>query len=224
MTRAPRPMTMQSPESAALQVGVQALGLELSDEQLRNLLAYLALIDKWNRVYNLTAVRGRAEMLSLHLLDSLAVVAPLRRHLGGAPARVLDVGSGAGLPGVVLAIVMPELAVTCVDTVGKKASFIRQVATELSLRNLKAEHARVEALKIPAVDVVTSRAFASLPDFTQLTRQHLGPNAVWMAMKGKQPSDELVGLPKDISVFHVEQLQVPGLDAERCLVWMRPSP
>lgn len=217
-------MTMQPPEWAVLQAGVHALGLELSDEQLRSLLAYLALIDKWNRVYNLTAVRDRTEMLSLHLLDSLAVVAPLRRHLGGAPARVLDVGSGAGLPGVVLAIVMPELGVTCVDTVGKKASFIRQVATELSLRNLKAEHARVEALKIASVDVVTSRAFASLSDFTQLTRQHLGSNAVWMAMKGKQPSDELAGLPKDISVFHVEQLQVPGLDVERCLVWMRPTP
>ena len=217
-------MTMQPPEWAVLQAGVHALGLELSDEQLRSLLAYLALIDKWNRVYNLTAVRDRTEMLSLHLLDSLAVVAPLRRHLGGAPARVLDVGSGAGLPGVVLAIVMPELGVTCVDTVGKKASFIRQVATELSLRNLKAEHARVEALKIAPVDVVTSRAFASLSDFTQLTRQHLGSNAVWVAMKGKQPSDELAGLPKDISVFHVEQLQVPGLDVERCLVWMRPTP
>ena len=215
---------MQSPESQALAVGLDALGLTLDASQQSALLAYLALIAKWNKVYNLTAVRDPAEMLTMHLLDSLAVVSPLTRHLGDRPARVLDVGSGAGLPGVVLAIALPQLMVTCVDTVGKKASFIQQVAGELKLRNLSAQHARVESLEIPTVDVVTSRAFASLSDFTLLTAKHLRPDAVWMAMKGKRPLDEEAELPTSIEVFHVEQLKVPGLDAERCLLWMRHAP
>ncbi len=222
--RAPCPATMQQPDAEVLQLGAQALGVALDEAQLTALLGYLALIDKWNRVYNLTAVRDRAEMVTLHLLDSLAIVPPLRRQLGERPARLLDVGSGAGLPGVVLAIAMPELVVTCVDTVGKKASFIRQVGAELGLRQLQAEHARVEQLKLPPVDVVTSRAFASLRDFTALSRQHLKPDGVWMAMKGKLPSDERQDLAADVAVFHVEQVTVPGLDAERCLVWMRAVP
>ena len=213
---------MQSPESHALATGLDTLGLPLDASQQSALLAYLALIGKWNKVYNLTAVRDPAEMLTVHLLDSLATVQPLARHLGGRTARVLDVGSGAGLPGVVLAIALPHVTVTCVDTVGKKASFIQQVANELKLRNLSAQHARVEALSIPPVDVVTSRAFASLLDFTSLTARHLDQDAVWMAMKGKRPSDEVANLPAGIDVFHVEQLSVPCLNAERCLVWMRP--
>jgi len=200
-----------------------ALGLELLPSQCDLLTRYLALIAKWNRVYNLTAVRDMAEMQSLHLLDSLAAVPPLHRHLAGRAARVLDVGSGAGLPGVVLAITHPEWTVTCVDTVGKKASFIRQVGAELGLRNLLSEHARVEALKTAPVDVVTSRAFASLADFTAWTRHHLKRDGVWMAMKGKVPSEEMAALPEGVSVFHVEQLTVPGLEAERCLVWMRDA-
>ena len=212
---------MQSPEPHALAAGLDALGLALDASQQSSLLAYLSLIAKWNKVYNLTAVRDPAEMLTMHLLDSLAVVSPLTRHLGDRPARVLDVGSGAGLPGVVLAIALPQLTVTCVDTVGKKASFIQQVAGELKLRNLSAQHARVESLEIAPVDVVTSRAFASLSDFTSLTGKHLGPDSVWMAMKGKRPLTEEAELPSSIDVFHVEQLNVPGLDAERCLVWMR---
>jgi len=215
---------MQPPESQALAVGLAALKLSLDEGQQSALLAYLALIGKWNKVYNLTAVRDPAEMLTLHLLDSLSVVEPLRRHVGNRPARVLDVGSGAGLPGVVLAIALPQLQVTCVDTVGKKASFIQQVASELRLRNLSAQHARVESMKIDPVDVVTSRAFASLVDFTNLTSHHLQPSGVWMAMKGKAPADETAALPPSVDVFHVEQLVVPGLDAERCLVWMRQRP
>ena len=215
---------MQPPESQALAAGLVALNLSLDDGQQSALLAYLALIGKWNRVYNLTAVRDPAEMLTLHLLDSLSVVAPLRRHVGDRPARVLDVGSGAGLPGVVLAIALPQLQITCVDTVGKKASFIQQVASELRLRNLSAQHARVESMKIDPVDVVTSRAFASLGDFTNLTKHHLLPSGVWMAMKGKAPAEETAALPPSVDVFHVEQLVVPGLDAERCLVWMRQRP
>ncbi|MBC7992785.1 MAG: 16S rRNA (guanine(527)-N(7))-methyltransferase RsmG [Rhizobacter sp.] len=207
-----------------LKQGGQALGLPLSDAQSDSLLAYQALLLKWNQVYNLTAVRKPAEMLTHHLLDSLAALPPLMRHLGDRPARLLDVGSGGGLPGVVLAIMLPSLDVTCVDTVGKKTSFIRQASAELKLPNLSAAHARVEDLRLKPFDVITSRAFASLADFTRLTRQLLGDDGVWMAMKGKDPAEEITALPREWDVFHVEQLTVPGLDAERCLVWIRRSP
>jgi 16S rRNA (guanine527-N7)-methyltransferase len=152
----------------------------------------------------------------------LAVVAPLSRQLRKRPARLLDVGSGGGLPGVVLAALMPELDVTCVDTVGKKAAFIRQAGVELGLRNLRAEHNRVETLRAEPFDVVSSRAFASLTDFVRLTHRHLGESGVWMAMKGKRPDDEIAALPADVHVFHVEPLNVPEMGAERCLVWLRP--
>lgn len=207
----------------ALQSGLTKLGLPLSPTQVDRLLAYQTLIAKWNRVYNLTAVRNPEEMLTHHLLDSLAVVPALTARFGAErPFRLLDVGAGAGLPGVVVAIALPQAQVTCVDTVAKKASFIRQVAVELDLKNLRAEHARVEALPPQQADVVTSRAFASLADFVALTRQHLRAGGVWMAMKGKIPEAEAAELPEDVAVFHVEPLTVPGLDAERCLVWMRP--
>lgn len=203
-----------------LQNAASTLGLDLSDTQLDQLLAYLALLQKWNKVYNLTAVRDPAQMLSHHLIDSLSVIAPLRRH--GAPARLMDVGAGGGLPGVVIAICCPGTDVTCVDAVAKKATFIQQVAAELKLPNLHGVHSRVEALDARPFGVITSRAFASLADFTSLTRRHLAEGAVWMAMKGQHPSDELAALPADVDVFHVEQLDVPGLDAQRCIVWMRP--
>jgi 16S rRNA (guanine527-N7)-methyltransferase len=183
---------------------------------------YLSLLVKWNAAYNLTAVRDPAQMRVQHLADCLAVIEPLRRQLGrGRPARVLDVGSGGGLPGVLLAIGEPLWDVTCVDAVGKKAAFIRQVAAELALPNLHAEHARVEALRGQLFDVITSRAFASLADFTDLTRALLAPGGVWMAMKGKRPDDELAALPPDVTAFHVEPLSVLGLPAERCLIWMQ---
>lgn len=203
-----------------LHAGVAALGLTLDEGRHERLLAYLDLLAKWNRVYNLTAVREPAQMLTHHLLDSLAVLAPLRRHTGGAPARLLDVGSGGGLPGVVLAITCPELAVTCVDTVAKKASFIQHAAGALGLKNLRGLHARVESVQ-ERFDVVASRAFASLADFVGSSRQALAGQGVWMAMKGKRPDDELAALPAFAEVFHVEPLAVPGLDAERCLVWLR---
>jgi 16S rRNA (guanine527-N7)-methyltransferase len=230
----PPPQQAHHPLAEGLSQGLKALGLLLSPAQERQLLDYVDLIQKWNKVYNLTAVRDPAEMLTHHLLDSLAVVAPLRHHTQGLPARVLDVGSGAGLPGTVLAIVCPELAVICVDTVGKKAAFIQQTAVTLKLPNLQGVHTRVEELKAEPFDVVTSRAFSSLVDFVALTRFHVkqavtgnaatqvGEGAgVWMAMKGKHPADELAALPKDVAMFHVEPLDVPGLAAERCLVWMR---
>jgi 16S rRNA (guanine527-N7)-methyltransferase len=215
---------MSNPLRPALEAGLVKLGLALSPQQVDQLLAYQALIAQWNKVYNLTAVRDPQEMLTHHLLDSLAAVPPLLRQTEGQALSVLDVGSGGGLPGVVLAIVCPHLTVHCVDTVAKKAAFVQQVAASLKLPNLRGIHARVESLKAEAgqgYDVVCSRAFASLVDFTTWSRAALKPGAVWMAMKGKHPGDELAALPSDVEVFHVEQLQVPGLDAERCIVWMR---
>jgi len=198
-----------------------AVGVVLEDATAARLLRFLGLLQRWNATYNLTAVRDPVQMQAQHLNDCLAVIAPLRRHLPNG-GRVLDVGSGGGLPGAVIAIVCPEIDVTCVDTVGKKAAFVRQAAAELELPNLRAEHARVEALKSAPFDVITARAFASLVDFVRLTQPLLGSDGVWMAMKGKRPDDEIKALPPYIDVFHVEQLTVPDLHAERCLVWMRP--
>lgn len=210
------------PLADRLRAGAAALGVNFDTRQQQQLLDYLGLIAKWNRVYNLTAIRDPSDMLTQHVLDCLAVVGPLQRELGDRAFRVLDVGSGAGLPGVVIATALPAATVTCVDTVAKKATFVRQVAAELKLANLHAAHARVEAMTPAAADVITSRAFASLHDFVSLTRPHLAPGGRWMAMKGKPSADELASLGDDLEVFHVEQLNVPGLDAERCLVWARP--
>jgi len=204
-----------------LRAGAAELGLDVSLTQLEQLMAYLDLIQKWNKVYNLTAVRDAQEMLTHHLLDSLTAIAPLVRHTQGQPAKVLDVGSGGGLPGIVLAICRPELDVSCVDTVGKKAAFIQQVAATLKLPNLLGIHARVETLTGP-FDVICCRAFASLPDFVNWSRGALAEQGVWMAMKGKHPQSEIDGLPADVNVFHVEPLTVPGLDVERCMVWLKP--
>ena len=215
------------PSLEALQHGAVALGLDLTQEQLGRLLDYLNLLQKWGKVYNLTAVRQAGEMLTHHLLDSMAVISPLQRQLAELsrtnPVRLLDVGSGAGLPGVVVAVCCPEIDVSCVDTVAKKAAFIQQAALSLQLPNLRAIHARVESLP-GAYDVVVSRAFASLADFTQLSVQSLAPNGVWLAMKGKLPETEMAALPVSIQVFHVEQIAVPGLNAERCLMWMKHRP
>ncbi len=217
---------MNHPLEAGLRNSLRALDLSLSDAQLVQLLAYLDLIQKWTRVYNLTAVRDPAEMLTHHLLDSLAVIAPLRRQLKtmerGQGARLLDVGSGAGLPGVVIAICCPELSVSCVDTVAKKAAFIRQAAAALRLPNLRGLHARVETLS-EGYDIVCSRAFAPLTDFTAWSAAALAAGGVWLAMKGKHPAEEIAALPPTVQAFHVEQLAVPGLEAERCIVWMRPA-
>ena len=205
-----------------LLAAARQLDLQMEDSRADRLLGFLDLLQRWNATYNLTAVRDPAEMLTQHLVDCLAVIEPIRRVLGSGPQRLLDVGSGGGLPGVVIAVMSPEHQVVCVDTVGKKAAFVRQVAAELRLQNLHGEHARVENLRLPQFNVITSRAFASLVDFVNLSRRHLAPGGVWMAMKGKRPDPEIAALPADIDVFHVEQLDVPGLAAERCLVWMRP--
>jgi 16S rRNA (guanine527-N7)-methyltransferase len=220
------------PLESTLRQGAQALGLALSEVQITQLLDYQALIQKWTQVYNLTAVRDPAEMMTHHLLDSLAVILPLRAmqaRLARAdgqvspttPTRLLDVGSGAGLPGVVIAICCPDIAVDCVDTVAKKAAFVQQAAVALKLSNLRGLHARVENLtdKYP---IISARAFASLVDFTRWSQAALAEQGVWLAMKGKHPADEIAALPAETQVFHVEPLQVPGLDAERCIIWLRP--
>ena len=211
---------VQDTLQASLREGLSELDLELEDIQVARLLDYLDLLQKWTRVYNLTAVRDPAEMLTHHLLDSLSVVAPLRRHIGEQSTWLLDVGSGAGLPGAVIAICCPQVRVDCVDSVAKKAAFIQQAAATLKLANLRGLHSRVENLSGP-YDVVTSRAFASLRDFVAWSARLLAEEGVWLAMKGKQPDDEIAALPHEVEVFHVEQLRVPGLDAQRCIVWMK---
>jgi 16S rRNA (guanine527-N7)-methyltransferase len=202
----------------ALEAGLRALALPLEAAATDRLLGYLALLARWNRVYNLTAVRDPAQMLTQHLLDSLAVIAPLQ-HRRPEPGRLLDVGSGAGLPGVVIAIALPAWQVVCIDAVAKKARFVQQVATELGLPNLVAEHGRVESASAAPFDVITSRAFASLANFVALTETRLTEDGLWLAMKGRRPDDEIAALPAGIRAV-IEPLQVPGLGAERCLVWM----
>ena len=205
--------------AATLADGVRLMGLGLNDSTQAQLLDFAALLLKWNRVYNLTAVRDPKEVITHHILDSLSLLPPLMSHTQGLATRVLDVGSGGGLPGVVLAICRPELDVTCVDAVAKKAAFIQQVAGTLALPKLHGLHARVETLAA-TWPVITSRAFASLADFTAWSKPALAPGGRWLAMKGKHPTQELAELPPGVRVFHVEPLSVPGLDAQRCLVWM----
>jgi len=206
--------------------GIESLSLNVAEPQQRQLLSYMALIQKWNKVYNLTALRQAQEILTHHLLDSLSAVSPLLGHIAktkgdaNAGIELLDVGSGGGLPGVVIAICCPNIRVTCVDTVSKKAAFVQQVAASLRLSNLRGVHARVESLTGP-YDVVCSRAFASLPDFVSWSAAALSDGGVWMAMKGKLPEAEMAAVPSFAEVFHVEQLQVPGLEADRCMVWMK---
>ena len=204
----------------ALSEGLQSLSLELTQAQQQALLDYIALLGKWNKVYNLTAVREPEQMLSQHVLDCLAVLPPLKQ-VSPEALDLVDVGAGGGLPSVVFAIACPHWQITAVDTVAKKAAFIQTTAHSLRLVNLKAVHSRVEALT-GGFDVVTCRAYASLRDFCDSSRHLLKPNGVWMAMKAKLSAEELTDLPATVRVDKVEPLAVPGLDADRCLVWMRP--
>ena len=228
-TKTPWDDSTQALARNTLQAGSQQLGVALSEAQTDALMGYLGLLHKWSQVYNLTAVRDPLEMVTLHLLDSLAVVPALLRHLDtpankpAQPMRLLDVGSGAGLPGVVIAIACPHIQVTCLDAVAKKAAFVQQVAASLGLANLRGLHQRIEHIDTPHA-VVCSRAFASLADFVRGSAKALAPGGVWLALKGKTPTEELSALGPKVDVFHVEQLKVPGLDAQRCLVWMRPNP
>jgi 16S rRNA (guanine527-N7)-methyltransferase len=199
--------------------GAADLALPLASPEVDRLIAYVRLIERWNATYNLTAIRDPRHMVVQHILDCLAAAAALGRRRGeGRAERLVDVGSGAGLPGVVLAIAFPEREITCVDSVGKKAAFITQAAGTLGLGNVNAIHARVESI-VDRFDVIASRAFASLSEFVAETRHLLKGSGTWMAMKGKTPDEELATLAADLA-FHVEPLRVPNLVAERCLVWI----
>ena len=200
----------------ALDAGLEALGLPLAGAQRAGLLAYVALLAKWNRAYNLTAVREPREMVSRHLLDSLAV-AP---HLSGT--RLVDVGSGAGLPGIPLALACPERTVVLLDSNGKKTRFMTQAAAELGLGNVSVVHSRVEAYAPePRFDLVISRAFASLADMLRTTAHLVTAQGRFLAMKGAYPAAELEALPEGFVLEEAIRLRVPGLDAERHLIALR---
>jgi 16S rRNA (guanine527-N7)-methyltransferase len=207
----------------ALREGAQALGITLSEQQCTRLLDYQALLGKWNKVYNLTAVRDPSQMMTHHLLDSLAAVTAF----AGA-TQVLDVGAGGGLPGIVLAIwaaeAEPQMRITLVDTVQKKTAFLTQVKAQLQLGNVAVLHARVEQLPIEQqYDVITSRAFAELKDFVDWSNHLLQAGGKFIALKGVMPQQEIERLPTGWAVTAVQALQVPGLDAERHLIFMERS-
>ena len=209
-----------SSHAEELSHGARELGVELSAQQHQQLLAYLALLIKWNKAYNLTAVRNPDEMVSRHLLDSLSVVP----YVAEAGDNWLDVGSGGGMPGIPLAILFPERRFTLLDSNGKKTRFLTQVKLELQLANLEVIHSRVEGFtpKIP-FSCICSRAFSSLQDFSDWTR-HLGDGDTrWLAMKGVHPDDELQALPTDFSLVATHVLKVPGCQGQRHLLILRRS-
>jgi len=209
-------------EQTALKTGTNALGLVLTDEKVLSLQRFAELLGRWGRAYNLTAIRDGDRVLSHHLLDSLSLVRPLEgvaSHVQHRPVRVLDVGSGGGLPGIPLAIACPELETTLVDTVQKKVAFLVQAALELRLPHVTARHARVQDLH-GEFDLITSRAFASLADFVAWTRHLLAPGGRWLAMKGRVDPEEVAALPSGVAVTSIRRLDVPGLNEERHLVEM----
>jgi 16S rRNA (guanine527-N7)-methyltransferase len=202
--------------TAALVNGIQALQLDLSNAQIGQLMDYLNLLNKWNAVYNLTAVRNPAQMVTQHLLDSLAVVPAF----AGA-ANILDVGAGGGLPGMVLAIARPDMRVSMIDTVHKKTAFLTQAKAELGLSNVTVHTARVEQLQVQQpFDVITSRAFAELKDFITWSQHLLQQGGRFIALKGVMPQEEIARLPAGWKVTQVQPLKVPSLDAERHLVFI----
>jgi 16S rRNA (guanine527-N7)-methyltransferase len=209
-----------SAEADALAEGVAALGVALPDDAQARLLAYVDLLAKWNRTYNLTAIREPARMITHHVLDALAILPLLPQRDG---LRVLDVGSGGGVPGLPLAIARADARVTLLDANSKKTTFLTQAAIELCASNVQVATARVEAYAPDApFDVIVSRAFSELADFAAGAARHLAPQGVLAAMKGVHPDEELAALPNDIEVLGVPAVHVPGLAADRHLVLMRP--
>lgn len=199
-----------------------ALAIDLSEVQLGQLVEYVDLLERWSRVYNLTAIRDRAEIVRLHIVDCLAVLPALRHWVPVAPTRrMADIGSGAGLPGLVIAIAEPGWPIVCVEPVGKKAAFIRQAAASLGLSNASVVAARVEDVTDePLFGTVISRAFASLSEFVATAGGVLAPGGQWVAMKSKVASDELAALRSEGHLFHVERLLIPDRRSERSLVWI----
>ncbi|WP_374277117.1 16S rRNA (guanine(527)-N(7))-methyltransferase RsmG [Azonexus sp.] len=198
----------------ALQDGLAELGIDLPQEAQQKLLAFRDLLLKWNKTYNLTALRDPEQAISHHLLDSLAILP----HVGDGV--LLDVGSGGGLPGIPLAIARPQLPVSMVDTVQKKATFLQQAAIQLGLKNVAVHHARVEEMSGQYAQI-SSRAFAEIGLFVRLTRHLLAPGGRWLAMKGVRPDDEMAALPADVVVERIIPLHVPGLGAERHLIILK---
>ena len=204
-----------------LQHTLQALGLAFTTQQQQQLRDYTALLQRWNRVFNLTGVRDVEGIARLHLADCLAALPALRHR---APKRILDVGSGGGLPGIILAIGLPETEIHLVDTVQKKCAFLQQTGGTLGLQHVHVHHARVETLQdASGFDCITSRAFSDLPMLVRSTGHLLAPKGQWCAMKGQIPQDEIAALPTGISA-RIDVLQVPGLSAQRCLVWLQTRP
>lgn len=214
-------MSVSPQHAQELIEGAQQLGVVLSEQQKQQLLQYLALLIKWNKAYNLTAVRNPDEMVSRHLLDSLSVV----QYVEPYGNDWLDVGSGGGMPGVPLAIIFPKRKFTLLDSNGKKTRFLTQVKLELKLDNLEVIHKRAEAFTPErAFSGIISRAFSSLADFTNWTR-HLGDvNSHWLAMKGVHPDDELQALPEDFRINSCQILKVPGCQGQRHLLILQRQP
>lgn len=197
---------------AALLAAIDQLAIVLDDTQIEQLLAYHSGLIKWNKAYNLTAVRDPMAMVQRHLIDSLSILPFL------PSGRLLDVGTGGGLPGMVVAITRPDIAVTLLDSNGKKIRFLRQMTMELGLKSVATIQSRVESYSAEPFDVITSRAFATLADMVTWSQHLLAPDGQFIAMKGLYPDDELAALPSDIQVTGVRQLQVPGADGQRHLV------
>lgn len=200
-----------------LAAGIAAMKLDIGEPQQQKLLAYLVLLQKWNKTYNLTALRDEAKMVSHHLLDSLTLLPYIRNA-----QTLADIGSGGGMPGIPAAICRPDLQMTLVDANTKKTAFLQQAAIELGLDNVSVFAGRVENLHQTA-DIITSRAFAELADFVSLTRHLLHENSIWAAMKGAYPQDELFRLPENVEAYQTDRLSVPMLDAERHMVLLRPK-
>ena len=195
--------------------GLSAIHLSLSDEMVSKLLAFIDLIEKWNKTYNLTAIRYRQDMVNLHLLDSVAILPYLEGQ------RIMDVGTGAGLPGIPLAICRPDIAFHLIDSNAKKTRFVQQAILELKLPNVHVTHSRIEAfISEKKFDMVLTRAFASLPDIIELTQHVLGEKGVLLCMKGQVPQEELIGISANTTLI---PLNVPHIEAERCLVKIQIS-
>ncbi|ULJ62005.1 16S rRNA (guanine(527)-N(7))-methyltransferase RsmG [Wielerella bovis] len=202
----------------SLAQGIAAMNLAISDAQQQKLLHYLALLKKWNKTYNLTALRDESKMVSHHILDSLTLL-PYTE----SAQTMIDVGSGGGMPGIPTAICRPDLQILLLDANTKKTTFLQQAVIELGLKNVSVSSSRVEALHGKTADIITSRAFAELCDFVTLTRQLLHENSHWVAMKGIYPSEEIARLPENVEAYQIDQLTVPTLDAERHMVLLRPT-
>jgi len=218
--------TMNTRTNERLIEALRALSLTTTLSQQTALLEYLSQLMRWNKTYNLTAIRDPDQALVHHIFDSLSLVTPIIDVLASRPGEapmVVDVGSGGGLPGVILAIMLPSVQVICVDAVEKKTMFVRQMVGVLALQNLSAQHARIETLTSLQSMIVTSRAFASLEDFARLAGAHVSEGGYLLAMKGRVPTEEITAL-QTLTSWHAQVVQpliVPELDSQRCLVWMQ---